>query len=47
MLASFKKSFKAGDFNSYIKVVDKKREANTANLVEGRKKIATSSKKSK
>lgn len=47
MLASFKKSFKAGDFNSYIKVVDKKREANTANLVEGRKKISTSSKKSK
>jgi len=47
MLASFKKSFMAGDFDSYIKVVDKKREANTANLVEGRKKIATSSKKSK
>ena len=47
MLASFKKSFMAGDFDSYIKVVDKKREANTANLVESRKKISTSSKKSK
>jgi len=29
MLASFKKSFEAGEFNSFIKIIDKKREALT------------------
>jgi hypothetical protein len=39
MLDSFKKSFEAGDFANYIKVVDKKREENTAKLLDARKKI--------
>jgi hypothetical protein len=37
MLDSFKTSFKAGEFDSYIKVVDKKREENTAKLLNARK----------
>jgi len=47
MLDSFKKSFKAGEFESYIKVVDKKREDNNAKLAVGRKKIGKSTSKSK
>lgn len=47
MLEIFKKSFKEGEFASYIKVVDKKREENTAKLLEARKKIKKSSSKSK
>ena len=47
MLESFKKSYQAGDFSSYIKAVDKKREANTAKLLEARKKIGKSANKSK
>lgn len=47
MLESFKKSYKAGDFTSYIKAVDKKREENTAKLLEARKKIGKSSSKTK
>ena len=47
MLDSFKASFKAGEFDSYIKVVDKKREENTAKLLEARKKIGKSGTKSK
>jgi hypothetical protein len=39
MLEAFKKSYLAGDFASYIKVVDKKREENTAKLLDARKKI--------
>jgi len=39
MLDAFKASFKAGEFSSYIKVVDKKREVNTAKLTAARKKI--------
>jgi len=39
MLDSFKTSYKAGEFASYIKEVDKKREANNAKLLEARKKI--------
>jgi hypothetical protein len=45
MLASFKKSFKAGEFDSYIKIVDKKRQANLANLIEGKEKASQSNKK--
>jgi hypothetical protein len=37
MLDSFKASFKAGEFASYIKEVDKKREANNAKLLDARK----------
>jgi hypothetical protein len=44
MLDSFKKSFKAGEFASYVKVVDKKREENTAKLLEARNKIGKSKK---
>jgi len=33
MLDNFKTSYKAGEFSSYIKVVDKKREENTARPV--------------
>ena len=44
MLDSFKKSFEAGEFDSYIKVVDKKREENTAKLLEARKKIGKTKK---
>ena len=39
MLASFKKSFEAGEFESFLKVVDKKREENTAKLAKARAKI--------
>jgi hypothetical protein len=44
MLDSFKVSYKAGEFSSYVKVVDKKREENTAKLLEARKKIGKSKK---
>ena len=37
MLDSFKKSLSAGEFASYIKIVDKKREENTAKLLDARK----------
>ena len=47
MLDSFKKSFHAGEFASYIKVVDKKREENNAKLLEARKKISKPATKSK
>jgi hypothetical protein len=47
MLEIFKKSFKEGEFASYIKVVDKKREENTAKLLEARKKIVKTEKKKK
>jgi hypothetical protein len=47
MLESFKKSYQAGDFASYIKAVDKKREANTAKLLEARKQKGKSTNKSK
>ena len=47
MLESFKKSYQAGDFASYIKAVDKKREANTAKLLEARKKIGKTASKTK
>jgi len=46
MLASFKKSFEAGEFNTFIKAVDKKREDNTAKLQEARKKIGKAATKS-
>jgi hypothetical protein len=39
MLTSFKTSYKAGEFASYIKAVDKKREENTAKLAKARAKI--------
>ncbi|MBU3615097.1 hypothetical protein ICN46_09335 [Polynucleobacter sp. Latsch14-2] len=39
MLESFKKSYQAGEFASYIKAVDKKREENTAKLAKARAKI--------
>jgi hypothetical protein len=45
MLDSFKQSFKAGEFASYIKEVDKKREANNAKLLEARKKIVKNTSK--
>ena len=38
MLEEFKKSFQAGEFNSYIKIVDKSREANTEKLTVARSK---------
>ena len=47
MLDSFKKSFEAGDFVSYIKLVDKKREENTAKLLDARKKKQKNSSKAK
>jgi hypothetical protein len=47
MLEIFKKSFNEGEFASYIKVVDKKREENTAKLLEARKKIVKTEKKKK
>ena len=47
MLDSFKKSFKAGEFATYIKVVDKKREENTQKLLVARKSIGKSGSKSK
>jgi hypothetical protein len=47
MLASFKKSFEDGEFSSYIKIVDSKREANTAKLTEARGKKAKPATKSK
>ncbi len=39
MLEKFKKSFQAGEFADLIKVVDKKREENSAKLQEVRKQI--------
>lgn len=42
MLDSFKKSYQAGEFASYIKAVDKKREENTAKLAKAREKIKKS-----
>lgn len=39
MLDAFKTSFKAGEFSSYIKVVDKKREENNLKLAKARSKI--------
>jgi len=47
MLDSFKTSYKAGEFDSYIKVVDKKREENTAKLLNARKQKGKSVTKSK
>ena len=47
MLEAFKKSYQAGDFASYIKAVDKKREENTAKLLDARKKIGKTVTKSK
>lgn len=47
MLEEFKKSFQAGEFASYIEILDKSREANTAKLLEARKKIGKTSSKSK
>ena len=47
MLEAFKKSYQAGDFASYIKAVDKKREENTAKLLDARKKIGKTATKSK
>jgi hypothetical protein len=47
MLEAFKKSYQAGDFESYIKDVNKKREENTAKLLDARKKIGKTSIKSK
>ncbi len=38
MLASFKKSFEAGEFSSFIQAVDKKRLENTAKLTDARSK---------
>jgi len=45
MLVSFKKSFEAGEFSSFIKIIDKKREANTAKLNAARQKIGKDKKK--
>ena len=47
MLEAFKKSYQAGDFASYIKAVDKKREENTAKLLDARKKKGKTATKSK
>ncbi len=47
MLDSFKTSYQTGDFASYIKAVDKKREENTAKLLDARKKIGKTASKSK
>jgi hypothetical protein len=47
MLDSFKVSFKAGEFASYIKVVDKKREENNAKLLDARKQKGKASTKAK
>ena len=47
MLEEFKKSFEAGEFSSYIKIVDKSREANTAKLLEARKQKGKPANKSK
>ena len=38
MLASFKKSFEAGEFATFIQAVDKKRQENTAKLTDARSK---------
>ncbi len=38
MLASFKKSFEAGEFASFLQAVDKKRLENTAKLTDARSK---------
>lgn len=37
MLSSFKISFEAGEFAGYIKVLDKRREENTAKLIYAKK----------
>jgi len=44
MLSAFKKAFEAGEFDSYIKEVDKKRAENTTKLIEARKKIGKTAK---
>lgn len=44
MLSAFKKAYEAGEFDSFIKVVDKKRSENTAKLLEARKKIGKTAK---
>ena len=38
MLASFKKSFKAGEFKSFIQIVDKRRVENSVKLLGSKKK---------
>ncbi len=40
MLDAFKTSYKAGEFASYIKTVDKKREENNQKLAKARSKIS-------
>ena len=47
ILNDFKISYKAGKLSSYIKVVDKKREENTAKLLDARKKIGKTATKPK
>jgi hypothetical protein len=47
MLEAFKKSYQAGDFASYIKVIEKKREANNTKLLKARTKIGKTSSNSK
>jgi hypothetical protein len=47
MLDSFKSSYKAGEFKSYIKDVDTKRENNNAKLLLARKSKGKSAVKSK
>jgi hypothetical protein len=37
MLSGFKISFEAGEFAGYIKVLDKRREENTAKLIYAKK----------
>lgn len=41
---AIEKAFEAGEFDSFIKVVDKKRSENTAKLLEARKKIGKTAK---
>jgi hypothetical protein len=40
MLAAFKKAYEAGEFDSFIKLVDKKRSDNAEKLAKARAKIA-------
>jgi len=40
MLSDFKKAYESGDFDSYIKEVDKKRQENNDKLAKARAKIA-------
>jgi hypothetical protein len=47
MLEKFQKAFESGEFDKFVKTVDMKRSENTAKLLEARKKIGTTSKKSK